>query len=727
MRLSKPFLLLFVLVACAFASPLSVSAQEIPPDSIRINFTEVSEDEKALSLGVYFTLMNSGSGQPVTDARIQSVELTQLDNNVHTPASFKPADTPFYIVLLLDASGSMQRAAQDMRKAASEALNDAPKGAQFAVVKFDQEIEVLHDFSNDPTAVTRSIEKVVPEEGKGTCLYDATYTAIEMLAKTPPGRRTVILFTDGKDELSNGKPCSEHSYDEVVDFANKSEMHVPINTIGLSGSQSAINATELNAMASNTGGFSAIGSQGTLSSMFKQIIDALNSQWLAQADLFPLKGTHDAAIRVTLDDGKTISAAFNFTASKDYATPPAPVQVKVDGLEFRPEQKAYLLHLSFVSPQLIERLRIAVWDEDTGLKLSENSYNNLTSQATFDISFEGMQAGKDYIIRIDPYGPQNAAFLDPNGDPISLEHKLKYDPTIKQTSLNIASVAIQEAEIIAKVEAIHGDQVVKYNGWLVNEETNALVPGSEFSVDRLENGNQLSIPMKDIPAGKYKVILKAIGNEELLLADASYEGVVYAPPAKPSAIAALFAQIGWGLRANPWILIIVLVVLLGGIGAVVWITIRRRETGTPILQGSMEAVLGPGHTNPPVSQTMMIEKPASQKPAAAPRSDQPLVMLRVMASPDPSVKGNAYIVNKLPFTLGRIDSDLNIPMDAKVSRKHAEIAYDVASRRYLITDVGSSNGLFLNGARIPVNQPAWLAAGTIIQLGPDTQIVFEQK
>ncbi len=310
-----PFLVL-ILIGAFF--PGKVGAQDQKPGSMRISYTEVAEGEKALTLGTYFTLIDDSTGRPVTQAQIKSAEITQLDSNVHTPASYKPADTPFYIVLLLDASGSMQRAAEDMRRAATEAISNAPKGAQFSVVQFDQELKVLHDFSGDASAITRAISKVQPQEGKGTCLYNSTYAAIEMLGKTPPGRRTVILFTDGRDEISSGKICSEHSYDEVVDLANRHEMRVPINTIGLSGSASAINATELTNMAGNTGGFSAIGSQGSLSDLFKQVMDALSSQWLAQADLFPTKGKHDAVLRVTLEDGTVLSATFTFESSKDY-------------------------------------------------------------------------------------------------------------------------------------------------------------------------------------------------------------------------------------------------------------------------------------------------------------------------------------------------------------------------------------------------------------------------
>jgi len=70
---------------------------------------------------------------------------------------------------------------------------------------------------------------------------------------------------------------------------------------------------------------------------------------------------------------------------------------------------------------------------------------------------------------------------------------------------------------------------------------------------------------------------------------------------------------------------------------------------------------------------------------------------------------------------------LNFELDSKVSRKHALIQFDPDSRRYIITDLGSSNGVFMNGVRITKDQPTWLIPGTVIRLGPDTQITFEQS
>ncbi len=253
-----------------------------------------------------------------------------------------------------------------------------------------------------------------------------------------------------------------------------------------------------------------------------------------------------------------------------------------------------------------------MWDDENGVKVSENAYNKLASPASFEISTEGLVPQRDYVIKIDPLTGENTPILNEKGEPLSLAHKMRYDPTIKQTGINIASVAIEDTQLVAKLETINGDQVATFDGWLINEDTNAQVPKSEFSAGKLSPGSTLRIPMGDIGEGKYRVIVKAMGKDGLILSQSEYEGVVYVPPAKPSGLSVLVGKITAGLKANPWILIAIIVLVVGVIGVLIIISVKRRETGTPVLQGSMEVMLGKPSSNLPINQTVYLEKPAAQ-------------------------------------------------------------------------------------------------------------------
>jgi pSer/pThr/pTyr-binding forkhead associated (FHA) protein len=67
-----------------------------------------------------------------------------------------------------------------------------------------------------------------------------------------------------------------------------------------------------------------------------------------------------------------------------------------------------------------------------------------------------------------------------------------------------------------------------------------------------------------------------------------------------------------------------------------------------------------------------------------------------------------------PVVLGRDSSDIDVQLDhGAVSRRHAQIAHD--GQGWVLTDLGSSNGTWVNGGRI--NGPHRVSSATTIRLG----------
>lgn len=83
--------------------------------------------------------------------------------------------------------------------------------------------------------------------------------------------------------------------------------------------------------------------------------------------------------------------------------------------------------------------------------------------------------------------------------------------------------------------------------------------------------------------------------------------------------------------------------------------------------------------------------------------------------------GQSFPLSHAPTTIGRApDRDVALSADTTVSRTHARLTY--ADGRHLIADDGSSNGTFVNGARVGNARP--LSPGDLIQLG-DTALRYE--
>jgi hypothetical protein len=354
-------------------------AQDEDPGGIVVNYAETEARGNGLGLDVYFTVVDD-AGQVVPSAQVRSATVAGSDDTVVSQPT-----TAYYIVLVLDASGSMSSAMQQMQEAARAAIDSAPAGAHFQVIRFDNEVTpLLEQFYPDGNRAINAVTSI-EQSGGGTCLYDAAYQAVELLvAEAPAQRRAVILFTDGRDELTAGQgdTCSQKTYTELVSYASQPNSSVTIHTIGMSGRETRINQGELESMASITGGFSAIGGQDDLITLFERIMTGLSSQWMASTVVYADQGDNDAILRVTLNNGDTYSGLVSFTADSTYGTPtptpgpteiqptvtPLPVVVEVTGIQ--PDVQANQLSFELVGENefRISEYTIRYTNSDTGIE-----------------------------------------------------------------------------------------------------------------------------------------------------------------------------------------------------------------------------------------------------------------------------------------------------------------------------------------------------------------------
>src|SRR5215212_5113954 len=78
--------------------------------------------------------------------------------------------------------------------------------------------------------------------------------------------------------------------------------------------------------------------------------------------------------------------------------------------------------------------------------------------------------------------------------------------------------------------------------------------------------------------------------------------------------------------------------------------------------------------------------------------------------------GRSFPLTKDRTTLGR-NTDCDIPLAGKqISRQHAHIYRQ--EHDFFIEDLGSSNGTFVNGKRLPGHAPTSLTERDTFQIGP---------
>jgi len=769
--------LLFILVGFP-GKDRSVQAQDEHWE-IRINQFSTLEGPDAMTLKAYFSIYDDRSGSPMLTVDAQTAQITLLNTNYTSNGELKKPDVPIYITLLLDASGSMARAASSIQNAAKLSLNDTPDNAFFSVVQFNEDISLLQDFTENISAISFAIDRY-KVASKGTCLYDAGFTAVEALQKAPQGRRAIILFADGIDEtFEEGKQCSKHTYQEFLDFAETTQ--VPINTIGLTAQETHIDEVALRGLAVSTGGFSAIASQGDLTQAFQSIMQALKAQWMFEAPIYPRRGNNDAVLNITLKDGTSLSQAFSINSNTDYPGPPSPVTAQLAGLLLKAAQQSYEVQLNMTAPELAEYVRIEIWDQDAGSKVGEYVFKELATSNQFFVPTEVLITGREYELRIFAVSKEDQTpfeiVRDSDGNPSTqLIHAFVFDPSSAYPNLQVQSLVEKSGDLILTVNVTNPDLVGGFDGWLIDENTNTQVLNSNFTAPAItDSTGTITIPTKAnrIEDGQYTVVVRVLAKNNNVYSTAIYEGVTYTAPS-------LFERLGVALIAAPIILLGIFGIIVAVVAFLMFNSSRQKSlSGTPVLQGRLGGKLGGNQKGsgpvipvadeePIAARKQQSAPPASSvappspqqfntpqasippRPASAPQPSadatmmannmqgaeagnatviasspiMPRATLTVLEAGSSMVSKGPTVITPLPFVIGRTEGALLIP-DPNISRKHAQISYDATLRAYFINDMNSSNGTYINSKRIMPGQTTQLSNGMVIGLGPSITLRFD--
>ncbi|MGO8900039.1 MAG: diguanylate cyclase [Isosphaeraceae bacterium] len=112
---------------------------------------------------------------------------------------------------------------------------------------------------------------------------------------------------------------------------------------------------------------------------------------------------------------------------------------------------------------------------------------------------------------------------------------------------------------------------------------------------------------------------------------------------------------------------------------------------------------------------------AGSEPVAGAQSAAPLLLYLIVVRG--GIPGTMLRLGQKSSSLGRSAENTFQFHDSTVSRRHAVISIDAAGTAWL-TDLGSTNGTFVNGRRIAMPTPVQVGDGSRIQLGSSTLLKY---
>jgi len=138
-------------------------------------------------------------------------------------ALFNKDRLPLSVILLMDASASMEDKLLPAKIAAKRFVGTLVPVDRARVVSFNNHIDVLQDFTADKELLTAGIDKLQPQGA--TALHNAFYISIKELQRekqTGQGarRQAIILLSDGENT------ASIVTDEQVIELARKAEIAI---------------------------------------------------------------------------------------------------------------------------------------------------------------------------------------------------------------------------------------------------------------------------------------------------------------------------------------------------------------------------------------------------------------------------------------------------------------------------------------------------------------------
>jgi VWFA-related protein len=113
--------------------------------------------------------------------------------------AFESQSAGVSVALLLDTTGSMERALPALKNAAMKLIADLRGLDAVAVYSFAENVNLLQPFTNDKEAAERAVLRTTA--AGETALYDALVRVAREISGRS-GKKVIVVFTDGEDNKS---------------------------------------------------------------------------------------------------------------------------------------------------------------------------------------------------------------------------------------------------------------------------------------------------------------------------------------------------------------------------------------------------------------------------------------------------------------------------------------------------------------------------------------------
>lgn len=212
-----------------------------------------------------------------------------LEDGVPQEVTFfsdEKTNPPVYVGVLMDTSPSTAGKLDFEKESAKNFIYTVTRlrKDKAAFMTFDHEVKLIQDFTDKLDLLDKAVDKV-KKTGSQTALYDAVWQFTDEKLRSAPGRKVIVVITDGDDTFSRA------DLKDAIDIAQRTETTIfGISTkagfLGTvpgveAGTQKDAGDKTLTQLCENTGGrVFFTGNMLDLEKAFKKISDELRQQYI---------------------------------------------------------------------------------------------------------------------------------------------------------------------------------------------------------------------------------------------------------------------------------------------------------------------------------------------------------------------------------------------------------------------------------------------------------------
>jgi Ca-activated chloride channel homolog len=176
------------LLVCLLPRPAVPRQDIVAPTAIRVETVLVNVP----------AVVTDPQGKPIPF--LKKEDFTLREDGIPQPISlFASSQEVVNIALLLDTSKSTVPVLGKIKNAARSFVRQMRPGDRALVLSFDHEITLVNPLTEDHKELDKSIQEVTPGAYVGTRLRDAVMEVTAKRFHGLPGRKAIILLSDGQD------------------------------------------------------------------------------------------------------------------------------------------------------------------------------------------------------------------------------------------------------------------------------------------------------------------------------------------------------------------------------------------------------------------------------------------------------------------------------------------------------------------------------------------------